>query len=397
MGAGRVIREQSEMTARSQFSVSNRRAVLGGMAGALSSGIFSPAFARAAKPSPSPTLIEAMADMMTPGMAAIVIRDFRAEHEMIAGARRLGRDEQVRVGDRWHLGSNGKAITATLIARLVEKGVLSWDAPLVELLPQFSDAMQQVYRDVTLPELLSHRAGLPENHEDMNLFNSFYEDAASTTEQRLRYLDAALRDDPVGPVRGESSYSNTGYLLAAAAAERATGEPFEDLIIAEVYHPLGISSVSFEQFGGEGEPSGHVDGRIAEKTTDANPRMFAPAGGMRMTMADWSKFCIDQLRGEHGDGRLLKEENYRFLHAPQGETRAALGWGASPTVMGLQGPAVVHSGSDGNWMALVALFSETGNGVLVAANAGDSMGGDVAAKKALKSLATSVADAAPAN
>lgn len=65
--------------------------------------------------------------------------------------------------------------------------------------------------------------------------------------------------------------------------------------------------------------------------------------------------------------------------------------------MGLQGPAVVHSGSDGNWMALVALFSETGNGVLVAANAGDSMGGDVAAKKALKSLATSVADAAPAN
>ena len=48
-------------------------------------------------------------------------------------------------------------------------------------------------------------------------------------------------------------------------------------------------------------------------------------------------------------------------------------------------------------MALVALFSETGNGVLVAANAGDSMGGDVAAKKALKSLATSLADAAPAN
>lgn len=72
-------------------------------------------------------------------------------------------------------------------------------------------------------------------------------------------------------------------------------------------------------------------------------------------------------------------------------TIAALGWGAAPHPMGLQGPALVHSGSDGNWFALVCLFPGTGDGVLVVANAAESMGGDQASLAALRALATTVA------
>ena len=366
----------------------SRRTLLSGLA-----ALSVPLAARAA-PAASTVLTEAMAGTATPGMAAMVIRDFQAGPELVAGIRRLGAPGLVAPGDRWHLGSDGKAMTVTLIARLVEAGVLSWDRPLDQMLPQLADGMRPEYRDVTLPDLLSHRSGLPENHDDTAYFNSFYVDKATPTAQRLRYIETALRDAPVGPKRAEPSYSNTGLLIAAAAAERATGKAFEVLIVEQVFRPLGIASISFDQYGGPGEPVGHIDGRVADKPLDANPRMFAPAGAMRMNLPDWSRFCIEHLKGEHGRGQLLKGETYRFLHTGQGGTGFALGWGARPSAMGRKGPVLTHAGSDGNWNALVVLFPQTGNGVLVATNSADSMGGDKASAAALRTLAATVSEPA---
>lgn len=331
----------------------------------------------------------------TPGLAAMVIRDFKAEAEQVSGVRRLGGSQPARRGDRWHLGSDGKAMTATLIARLVERGVLSWTRPLEQLLPALASVMHPSYRDVTLVELLSHRAGLPENHADMGFFNSFHSDTAALPAQRLRYVTMALADVPVIPKRGERSYSNTGPIIAAVAAELATQQPFESLMHANVFAPLRMRSVSFNQFGGGNEPVGHVDGRVADRAADVNPRMFSPAGGMRMSLRDWSRFCIDQMEGEHGRGKLFGRQTYQFLHTGQGDTQSALGWGAAASPMKLKGPALTHAGSDGNWYALVVLLPATGNGVLLAANAGESMGGDKAAGKAIRALAAKVADAAP--
>ena len=336
-------------------------------------------------------LQDAMAEKAVPGMAAIVIRDFRVETEYFAGVRALGSPARIAPNDRWHLGSDGKAMTATLIAKLVDAGALSWERSLGEMLPDLASTMLPAYRDVTLPDLLSHRAGLPENTAVMDFFSTFYTDAAPLPTQRLRYITRCLQDAPVGPARGVSSYSNTGFIIAAACAEHATGRAFEDIIVAHVFDPLGIHSISFDQFGAAHEPQGHVDGRIANQQNDVNPRMFAPAGAMRMTLRDWSRFCIDQMQGEHGRGRLLHTDTYRFIHAPQGETRTALGWGAALHPMNLRGPALTHSGSDGNWFALVCLFPETGNGVLVTANAAESMGGDQASVAALRAFAATVA------
>jgi hypothetical protein len=63
--------------------------------------------------------------------------------------------------------------------------------------------------------------------------------------------------------------------------------------------------------------------------------------------------------------------------------------------MGRQGPAITHAGSDGNWNALVVLFAERGEGVLVVANAGESMGGDTACRNALRALVATMSDPAP--
>jgi hypothetical protein len=41
-----------------------------------------------------------------------------------------------------------------------------------------------------------------------------------------------------------------------------------------------------------------------------------------------------------------------------------------------QGPALVHQGSDGNWLAIAVLFPEQGTGALVVANAAPEIGAE---------------------
>ncbi|MGZ8370376.1 MAG: serine hydrolase domain-containing protein [Caulobacteraceae bacterium] len=342
-------------------------------------------------------LAKAMEGKAVPGMAALVIRDSKVAEQLQAGKRRVDRPDPVKAGDRWNLGSDGKAMTATMVARLVEKGKLRWDTPLAQLLPELAADMQPQYRDVTLLELMSHRAGLPENHDDLPYFYTFLNDKRPLPVQRLDYLRKAVADAPVGPARGDKSYSNTGLILAAAVAERATGKPFEQLMREEVFGPLGMKSPTFAQAAGTSEPIGHVDGRVADQPRDSNPAMFMPAGGVRMSLSDWAMFCIDQMNGDRGQGRLLKPATYKMLHTGQGATNSGLGWGVATAPMGLKGPALTHAGSDGNWYALVVLFLDSRNGVLVVANAAESMGGDKASGAAIKTLASTIAPPAPAS
>src|SRR3990167_4432760 len=109
--------------------------------GALVAGIAAPGLSACATSdagADSPVLTEAMAGKSVPGMTALVIRDFRVETEFVAGVGTLGSSEPVKAGERWHIGSNGKAMTATMGARLVEAGVLAWDKPLSQMLDRKS-------------------------------------------------------------------------------------------------------------------------------------------------------------------------------------------------------------------------------------------------------------------
>ncbi len=349
----------------------------------------------AADPDLPAVLTTAMADKTVPAVGVLVIRDGKVVDQAVRGARKLGAPEPIAIGDRWNLGSDGKAMTATMIARLVERGLLRWDAPLSKMMPDLAADMRPEYRDVTLIDLFSHRAGLPENVGDEPFYQSFYKDARPLPVQRLAYLRRALSEAPVGPARGEPSYSNSGPLLAAAIAERATGKAYEQLMQDEVFGPLGMTTPAFAQTPSAGEPWGHVDGRLADQAFDANTQFLLPAGGVRMSLADWARFCIDQLKGEDGGGKLLKAESYRRLHTPQGDTIYALGWGVAPQMAGVMGPVLTHSGSDGNWFAFVALFPAGDNGVLVVANAADSMGGDAAVKIAARAVMVTLAPAVP--
>ncbi len=316
-----------------------------------------------------------------PGAGILIIRDNQIADKAVYGVRRLGETAAIAPGDVWNIGSDSKSMTAVMIARLVERGQLSWNAPLESLLPELQASLRPEYRSVTLLQLLSHTSGLPENIEDEDVLNALFYDAtdASTAERRLTYVTRALQDDPVGRV-GRFSYSNTGFLLAAVIAERATGLTYEELMKQEVFEPLGMRSAGFGM-PPAGQPVGHRDGRVAD-ARDANPDFFAPAGNIFLSLDDWALFCIDQMKGSNGHGALLKPETYALMQTSQSNEPVSMGWFILDEIDGIPGPVLYHEGSDGNWFAIVALLPQKGAGVLVATNAGKSMDADDVAKAA---------------
>lgn len=336
--------------------------------------IASPAAARqtgeARAPRLNGLLDDALQDETVPAMGVLVIRDGAIAAQAVQGVRAADSLDPATIDDTWHIGSDAKAMTATLIARLVERGVLSWTTPLKDLLPDTS--MRAEYQTVTLLDLLSHRAGLRNLDDtiDATMIETAFTDARPLPAQRLAFAATVLNEPPIGPARADTSYSNSDYVLAGAIAEHATGKAFEVLMQEEIFQPLGMHVVFAPDE--RGDILGHKAGVPLTGLRADNPPLFAPVGQVKVTLHDWALFAIDQMQGERGQGRLLSSTTYRLLHAPQGDTNAALGWGVR-TTWPAKAPVrmISHAGSNGYSYALIALLPDRMGGVLIAANAAE--------------------------
>lgn len=340
-------------------------------------------------------LEQAMKNSPTPAVAVLEMHDGKIT-EAVRGLRRGDQTDAAQLNDVWATGSDGKPMTVAMIARLVDRGVLSWSTPLKKMLPDLARSMRAEYREVTLVQLLSHHSGLPHDVRDPEFFAKFFKDQRPLTQQRLAYIGRALTDKPEVTPGTKFSYSNTGYVVAAVAAERATGSSYEDLMEHEVFRPLGMTSARFARTH-DGQPLGHRHGQPVtadyKDADDGNPLMLAPAGAeLHLSLRDWSKFCLDQLAGARGEGKLLRPESYRLMQTDRGDN-AGVGWGVQATIGDRKGPVLTHAGSDGNWYAVVLLFPQEKSGVIIASNAGPDMGADTLDRNVLKTLLPGLAPA----
>ncbi|KQQ45131.1 hypothetical protein ASF61_21130 [Duganella sp. Leaf126] len=312
-----------------------------------------------------------------PAVGAVILRDGAISAQAVLGVREAGSTAAVKLDDVWLIGSTGKVMTVAMIARLVERGLLAWDAPLDAMLPELAASMRPEYRKVTLVELLSHRAGFPRDLRDETEMVKFFHDARPSAQQRLSYAAHALEDEPEAQP-GTFSYSNVGFIVATVIAERAAHASYEGLMGSEVFKPLGTTGVGFGNTG-RGQNRGHQHGAPMldmARLDDGAPQMYAPAGFLHMSLGDWAKFNLDQLAGAAGKGKLLSPASYRLMQTAQPGSPAGLDWGVQQSIAGRKGPVLVHQGSDGNWLAIAVLFPESGTGALMVANAGPDMGAD---------------------
>ncbi len=307
------------------------------------------------------------------------------------GVRRANAGDTVANDDHFHLGSNAKAITATLLGALVEDGVLTWDRTIGASFPELAASMPAAWRSVTLRQLLTHRAGVGEFTSPAELLGMPQDARRGTpTEQRQAFSAWVLQRPPAGRV-GEFMYSNGGYGIAVAIAERATGQTWERLLQERLFDPLGILArdvrLGWPGLAGSA-PWGHVANGQAWQPHDptddriiAIPAALAPAGDLSMTMSAYARFLHMHVRGLAGRDDVLRATTIRALHEPDGEY--AFGWGVQREGAGTMH---FHEGSAGTFHVVTLLNPQSGIAVATVTNAGGERAADAIRDAAIAAL-----------
>jgi CubicO group peptidase (beta-lactamase class C family) len=291
--------------------------------------------------------------------------------QVATGFRKAGGSRPVTVEDLWHIGSMTKAMTATLLATYVQEGRLQWDDQLGNLIPESCKGAAEDAGKITIIQLLQHRSGLP-----ANLLSWILLPAAS---QRDAILRMAAPAGGKAMVPGKFLYSNVGYAIAGHIAEKLDGKPWEDLLEARLFKPLGITAGQgpVGTPGSDDQPWPH-DSKGQPLPTNGplsdNPASLGPAGRVHTSMAGYAKFAADHLRGAKGLKALLKPELYQVLHRPDPDSHYACGWGV-PTRPWAGGACLTHTGSNTANFFAAWLAPEKAFGVLATCN----QGGDAAA------------------
>jgi CubicO group peptidase (beta-lactamase class C family) len=241
----------------------------------------------------------------------------------VLGYRRWGADFAAGPDDRFRIGSNTKAITGFIAARLVKQGVLSWDTRFFDLYPELKEQSQRAYRDLTLLDLLTfHTRLLKWTYTDTVPTEG--EITGNESAQRYAFMAWCLRQTPVPKTSGPS-FSNPAYVAAGLMLEKATGRSYA-VLVADLGKELGIQFA----FGApnamdKDQPWGH-DQDLEPEPPQANRKLnwLLAAGNIQLSLSDYAKFIQLQLAGAAGRSPLLSAEEFRFLHT--GRERFAVGW-----------------------------------------------------------------------
>ena len=314
-------------------------------------------------------------DADLPALTGGVIRDGKLAELVAVGVRVRGNPATVTADDRFHLGSNGKSMTATLAAVMVEQGTIRWNTTIAQAFPEVRNRLNPAYASVTLEELLNHRSGIgtDETPEGSARVERFQSRARWAAEGRQLLVRDWLTTVPPAVKRGEFLYSNVGYTVAGAMLERMAGRGFEWLLKERVFAPLGMTSAVFGMplAGGRiGQPGGHgVDGSPEPLPSPVD--ILSPSGGVSMSMADWAKYLRVHL-GERVNGvRLLRASSLAKLHTPDPRIvvdlggRYGFGWVSTDTPAG---PKLSHYGAWAGFGSVTILVPKQKVAVFLATN-----------------------------
>lgn len=286
-------------------------------------------------------------------IAALLLENGEVREVAAVGERIHGSGVPVEAGDIWHVGSITKSMTATLLARLVEAGEMRWDMSVTGELGEEIDGIDPAWSQVTFEHLLSHRAGLRPN---ISIMQTLRFDAGSETPRadRIAYSALLLRSPPEAGPGERYTYSNAGYVVAAAMIETAMDETWEALVTREVFEPLGLETAGFGAPGTPGQadqPRGHSAGlfgfgtRAHEPTPRAdNPVVLGPAGRVHASLEDLARYGRAHITGlDAQGGEFLTAESLARLHTPPAGDYA-MGWVVSPPAD--LGSPLWHNGSN---------------------------------------------------
>lgn len=195
-------------------------------------------------------LDEATARKRVGSAALILINNGSVAGEYVYGAAGENGESPPRKQEMLYLlCSVSKAVTAWGVMKLVEDQKIGLDEPILPHLTRWKFPGSEAYREeVTIRHLLSHTSGLVDGFG----YSGFsLEEVRQTPEESLNFPKDANMGDPHPAIINNKpgtvlSYSSAGYTVLQILIEELTGKSFNQYMIEEIFHPLGLTNATFD-------------------------------------------------------------------------------------------------------------------------------------------------------
>jgi CubicO group peptidase (beta-lactamase class C family) len=218
------------------------------------------------------TIRTELAEKKMPGAAVAVVMNDRVVFAEGFGVADIRTNAPVTPSTRFRIGSIAKHFTASAIVATSQdqNPAITLDAPLRTWLPDLPPRLGAT----TFDQLLSHRSGMVDRLSELKLSDDDFFTQPSTI----------------------FSYSSPGYALAGRAAAAASKMPFEELVAARVFKPLGMTATSYDAAPGDAIGYRVRKGRARVAPVLSNP-VYRPAGLLYSNANDLARYAVAFMSG----------------------------------------------------------------------------------------------------
>jgi CubicO group peptidase (beta-lactamase class C family) len=252
-----------------------------------------------------------------PGMSVGVVKDGKLIYAKGFGVRSLKNNQPMDDNTLVGIASNSKGFTCTALAILADEGKINWDDKVTKYIPEFQMADPYVSQNVTIKDLVTHRAGLGLGQGDLMFFPEGGNLTVNDIVHNVRYLK------PENPFRTTLDYNNIMFIVAGEVIHRVSGLQWADFIEQRIMKPVGMTA-SFGSYNraknSQNIIDAHapVDGKVIAVPHDWNETANA-AGGILSNIQDmttWANFLLNGFVTKDGK-RLVSEKNAHELWSLQ--------------------------------------------------------------------------------
>ena len=268
---------------------------------------------------------KAIADAKLPGCVVVVGRRDTVLFTKAYGSRSVEPERTPMTDDTlFDLASLTKPIaTATSVMILVERGLVSLDAPASKYVPELA-----ALPPFTIRQLLLHESGLVADTRTDD-----YDHGPAEAMRRIAAHKMAAQP-------GERFlYSDAGYIILGEVVRRVSGADLAAFSAREIFGPLGMKETGFQppaDLKRRAAPTEQRDGSWMVGDVHDNPRAWALGGigghaGLFSTAADLARFARAMLgRGELDGHRIFSPETAALLFTKPTASLGGrtLGWDA---------------------------------------------------------------------
>lgn len=322
-----------------------------------------------------PLMNRALEALRIPGMAIGVVVDGKVIFTKGYGVRNFSDPSPVTENTLFAIGSCSKAFTTFALGQLVDEGLIAWDDPVIQYLPEFRLHDIHATHHLTIRDLVTHRSGLPRH--DLAWYNSDF--PRQEILNRLPFLE------PTCDLREKFQYNNFMYGVAGLVIERVSGKTWEEFVQERIFKPLCMNKSNFSVEMSQGAEDFSFPHTEKNEQIEVIPfrklTNIGPAGSINSTIADMMKWVELQLsQGEVQGTQLIHKDTLKDMHLVHMPVHNhpieehAFGYGLGWFTGLREGHYIVsHGGGIDGFISMVTLYPKEKIGVVVLTNS-DSHG-----------------------